>query len=65
MTTLTRKTGWTRPRIFALLATAGVLFVFFGANAHFITMAFMSRPDCVLAPQTEGAVVYRAAKTSC
>ncbi len=65
MTALTRTSGWTRSRLFALLATAGVLLVFFGANAHFITMAFMSRPDCVLAPQTEGAVVYRAAKSSC
>lgn len=56
---------WTGPRLFALVASALVLVIFFGANAHLIAVAFESRPDCVLQPQTEGAAMYRAAKPSC
>lgn len=65
MTALARPRFWTGPRVFALAATGLVTVLFLGANAHLITVAFTSRPDCVLQPLIEGAASYRAAKPSC
>jgi hypothetical protein len=56
---------WTGPRLFALGAAALVILAFIAANAHLIAVSFASKPDCVLQPAKEGAVVYRAAKPSC
>jgi hypothetical protein len=56
---------WTGPRLFAIAATAAVMLLFIGANAHLIAVSFASKPDCVLQPAKEGVVVYRAAKPSC
>lgn len=65
MTALTHLRFWTGPRLFALAAVGFVTVLFVGANAHLIAVAFSSRPDCVLHPQTEGAAALRAAKPSC
>ncbi len=56
---------WTGPRMFAAATVAAVTLLFIGANAHLIAVSFASRPECVLQPAKEGAVVYRAAKPSC
>lgn len=56
---------WTGPRLFALVATGLIATVFIGANIHLISVAFSSRPDCVLQPETEGVATTRAAKPSC
>jgi len=56
---------WTGPRMFAIAATAAVMLLFIGANAHLIAVSFASKPDCVLQPAKEGVVVYSAAKPSC
>lgn len=56
---------WTGPRLFAFGAVSLVTAVFVGANAHLIAVAFTSKPDCVLQPQTEGTAALRAAKPSC
>lgn len=61
----TRPRFWTRARLTgALLA---VVVGFAAANAHLISVAFTSQPDCVphLKTATEGAATYRAAKPSC
>ena len=56
---------WTGPRFFALGATAIVLAIFVGANAHLIAVSFASRPDCALSPSNEGVAALRPAKPSC
>lgn len=56
---------WSGWRIFALVAVISGLALFIGANVHLISVAFASKPDCVLQPQTEGAASYRPAKSSC
>jgi hypothetical protein len=65
MTALTQRRFWTGPRLFALGAISFVTVLFIGANAHLIAVAFTSKPDCVLQPQTEGTAALRAAKPSC
>jgi hypothetical protein len=65
MTALPRSRFWSGPRLFALAAAAGVTILFVGANAHLITVAFASKPGCVLQPSTQGAAILRAAKPSC
>ncbi len=67
MTPASRPRVWTRPRLFALAASALVLVLFVAANAHLIAVSFASQPGCVPHPQssTEGAALYRAAKPSC
>jgi len=65
MTALVPPRFWTGPRLFALGAVSGVTALFIGANAHLIAVAFTSKPDCVLQPQTEGTAALRAAKPSC
>lgn len=60
-----RSRFWTGPRLFALAATALVLIVFIGANAHFIAVSFASQPDCALDPSNEGVAALRPAKMSC
>lgn len=65
MTALSQTRFWTGPRLFALGAVSLVTLIFIGANAHLIAVAFTSKPDCVLQPQTEGTVALRAAKPSC
>lgn len=56
---------WTGSRLFALAATALTIAIFIGANIHLISVAFSSRPDCVLQPKLEGVATLRAAKPSC
>ncbi len=63
--TLSSNRYWSGPRLFALGASACVLIVFIGANAHLIAVSFASNPDCVLQSQTEGVASLRAAKPSC
>lgn len=65
MTALPRPRFWTGPRLFAAAATALVVAIFAGANAHLIAVSFASRPDCVLQPATKGAASHRAASPSC
>ena len=60
-----QRADWNRPRLFALIAAALTAAVFIGANAHLVSVAFSSRPDCVLNPNMEGAATTRAAKPSC
>ena len=54
---------WTPGRLAALLIAAMAL-LFAAANAHLLVVSFASQPDCV-APASEGAAAYRAAKPSC
>ncbi len=65
MTAMTHPRFWTGPRIFALAAVGLVTALFVGANAHLIAVAFSSKPDCALQPQSEGVAALRAAKPSC
>ncbi len=65
MISATQERFWTRPRVFALFASLSVAALFIGANAHLIAVSFLTKPDCVLQPNTEGAATYRAAKPSC
>ncbi|MBI6630515.1 hypothetical protein [Pontibaca salina] len=58
---------WTRGRLIGIGLALTVVAVFAAANAHLISVAFSSQPDCVphLKTATEGAASYRAAKPSC
>lgn len=58
---------WTRPRVFALLASGIVAAVFVAANAHLVAVSIASQPECVphLRVATGGAAGYRAAMPSC
>ncbi len=47
-----------------LLMSAGV-FIFAGANAHLIYVAFKSQPDCVEHLKRGEGVGYSAAKSAC
>ncbi len=63
MTVLSRP--WTGARLFAVAAAGAVAILFIAANAHFITLAFTSKPDCVLHPRSEGSAIFGAAQPSC
>lgn len=67
MTAATAPRYWSRPRIIAVAVAALALAVFFGANAHLISVAFATQPDCVAHSKspTEGAASHIAAKSSC
>ena len=54
-----------RPRIFGLGAAGAVIAIFVAANAHLVTVAIGSQPDCALAPSHQKGVALRAAKPSC
>lgn len=58
---------WTRARLTGTVLSLAIVAVFAAANAHLISVAFSSQPDCVphLKTATEGAATYRAAKPSC
>lgn len=55
----------TGPRLWA--ATAALLLVagFVAANAHLVTVATRSQPDCVLDPTGQEGAAPRAARPSC
>ena len=54
-----------RPRLYALTSVALLVIGFVAANAHLVTVAIGSQPDCVLdLSQREGAAL-RPAKPSC
>ena len=55
----------TRPRLFAVSAASLIVAGFVAANAHLVTVAFGSQPDCVLASSHEEGAAPRAAKPSC
>ena len=67
MTASLRPGYWTRPRVFALVASAALVAAFVAANAHLIAVSIASQPDCVphLRAPVEGAAMYRAAMSSC
>lgn len=64
MTVARQPAFWTRPRLAGIALATLVVAVFVAANAHLVTVAFSSQPDCVL-PPSEESVAYRAAKPSC
>ncbi|HDZ81542.1 MAG TPA: hypothetical protein ENH56_09935 [Roseobacter sp.] len=65
MTAIIQTRFWTGPRLYALATVSLVTALFIGANAHLISVAFSSKPDCVLHPPSEGTAALRAAKPSC
>lgn len=54
-----------RPRLFAMGSAALVVAGFVAANAHLVTVAMGSQPDCVLETSHEEGAAPRAAKPSC
>lgn len=52
------------PKFIALAAAGAVLAIFIAANAHLVTVAIQSQPECAIAPAQDGAA-FRAAKPSC
>ncbi|WP_299821119.1 hypothetical protein [uncultured Jannaschia sp.] len=56
----------TRPRMIGISAAILLVAGFAAANAHLVTVAIGTQPDCVLVTsQKEGAALPRAAKPSC
>ena len=54
-----------RARLFAFGSAGLIVLGFVAANAHLMTVAILSQPDCVLVTSPEEGTAHRAAKPSC
>ena len=55
----------TRPRIWAAAGAALLVSGFVAANAHLVSVAIGTQPDCVLLPSHKEGAANRVVKPSC